>query len=157
MQDVASDRLKELARLHGIELSYVDAGGRIREAITGPLLRVLRVLGAPVDRSGDVAEALRLRREAPWRRGLEPVTVAWDGCADGVSIRLPSAEAGARLRGAVFLEGGGELPGEWDPGRLPDVAAEDFGGVAFVEKRLPLPDRLPWGCHRLVLERGGVA
>src|SRR4051794_40453185 len=145
MQDVASDDLKELARLHGIELSYVDVGGRIREASTGPLLRILRVLGAPVERPGDVAEALRLRREAPWRRGPEPVTVAWDGGPDGGAVRLASGEGGGRLRGTVFREGGGELTREWDLRKLTDVASDDLGRVAFVEKRLPLPDRLPWG------------
>src|SRR3954452_13498173 len=107
MRVAADDELKELARLSGVEPSYEDAGGRLREASPDSLLRVLRVLGAPVERPGDVADALRRRRETLWRRRLEPVMLAWDGGPADVAIRMPSAEAAGRLQGTFHLEEGG--------------------------------------------------
>src|SRR5579871_4937068 len=98
------DSLQELARLHGILPAYDDATGRRREAAPESLLRVLQILGAPAGGMADVADALRQRRRVPWERGLEPVSLAWDGAPAEVTLRLPSRAAEGTLHGRLTLE-----------------------------------------------------
>lgn len=149
------DSLQELAQLHGILPAYDDATGRRREASPESLLRVLQVLGAPVGGMADVPDALRVRRRAPWERGLEPVSLAWDGEPAEVTFRLPSRAAETTLHGHLTLEGGGGQPCTWDLRHRPSVETAELEGETYVAKRLPLPADLPWGYHRLEIERSG--
>ena len=52
------DELKELARLAGVEPAYEDVVGRVREASLESLSRVLQILGVPVERDGEVVDAM---------------------------------------------------------------------------------------------------
>ena len=80
--------------------------------------------------------------------------MAWDGDPSGVTVRLPAAQSSRRLAATVYLEGGEVLNREWDLAKQTAVAGATHGGRSYVEKTLPLDARLPWGCHRLVLEQG---
>src|SRR5204862_7167839 len=71
--------LAELARLYGIQTSYLDMRKLRRKADPEALLLVLRAMGAGVENFNDVPEALRRRRDALQKRTVEPVMVAWDG------------------------------------------------------------------------------
>ena len=71
--------LHELARLYGIQTSYIDMKGERRHAHPESLLLVLRAMGAGVGRIDDAPEALRHRKDALRKRTTEPVMVAWDG------------------------------------------------------------------------------
>src|SRR5262249_12817569 len=71
--------LHELARLYGIQTSYIDMKGERRHAHPEALLLVLRAMGAGVDHIDDAPEALRHRKDALRKRTTEPVMVAWDG------------------------------------------------------------------------------
>src|SRR5690242_3236882 len=102
--------LHELAALYGVETSYWTGWGEQRFAEPEPLLQVLRVLGAPVERPEDVPGALRQRRQEGWQRVVEPVTVAWDGGAPAgpaVVVRWPSGGPAGPLRLHLALESGG--------------------------------------------------
>src|SRR4051794_13263473 len=94
--------LKELARLCGVEPGYVDIRGQRREASPEALLRVLRLLGAPVERVEDASDALRQRREARWLRRVEPVSLAWDGGPADVTVRMAASRKGRPLAATVF-------------------------------------------------------
>jgi 4-alpha-glucanotransferase len=74
-----NDKLKELARLYGIETSYVDMSNIHREADPEALLLVLRMMGAELKGFDDVAHALERRHAELRERAVEPVMVAWDG------------------------------------------------------------------------------
>jgi 4-alpha-glucanotransferase len=71
--------LHELARLYGIQISYIDMKGERRHAHPEALLLVLRAMGAAIDRIDDAPEALRHRKDALRKRTTERVMVAWDG------------------------------------------------------------------------------
>ncbi|PYS50551.1 MAG: 4-alpha-glucanotransferase [Acidobacteria bacterium] len=75
--------LLELAKLYGIETSYVDMAKQRRPADPEALLLVLGALGAGVEKFEDVSQALAQRREELRKRVVEPVMVAWDGKLDG--------------------------------------------------------------------------
>jgi 4-alpha-glucanotransferase len=74
-----NENLIELARLYGIEASYVDMTRQRRDADPDALLLVLRAMGAGVNGMDDVPDALRRRKDEMQKRVVEPVMVAWDG------------------------------------------------------------------------------
>jgi 4-alpha-glucanotransferase len=74
-----NEKLIELARLYGIETSYVDMTQQRRDADPDALLLVLRAMGAGLNGMDDVPDALRRRKDEMQKRAVEPVMVAWDG------------------------------------------------------------------------------
>jgi len=152
-------RLRLLARLHGIQASYVDVSGRTVRASRTTLLATLGALGAPVDSIADVTEALRSRTQDLWRRPLEPVLVAWDGRLGSVRLRLPLWVMHARRRWSLALENGETLDVS-EAFRRADrgvVRAEQVESATFVEMEFEPALQLPEGYHRLELEFGGSA
>lgn len=93
--------LTDLARLYGVQMSYVDMRKRSIAAHPESVLLALRALGAPVRQMDDVAGALKERRDALRRRSAEPVIVAWDGRLSPPSLKLP-----ARSKATITLEDG---------------------------------------------------
>ena len=75
--------LLELARLYGIQTSYLDMAKQRRQADPESLLLVLGAMGAGVEKIEDVGEALARRKHELRNRVVEPVMVAWDGQLDG--------------------------------------------------------------------------
>lgn len=147
--------LYQLAHQCGVETTYVDMAGRDRKASPAALLRVLQVLGLPVAKASDAGQALRERIEQEWRRGLEPVHVAWDGEPAHVSLRLPATQARGTMNCQLVLEDG--TGHSWSC-RLPDLVETGrarLGRRTHVLKRLDLPERLPLGGHHLTVETAG--
>jgi len=71
--------LLQLARLYGIQTSYLDMRKERKSADPVSLLLVLRAMGAGVEKFADVPEALGRRKEELRKRTVEPVMVAWNG------------------------------------------------------------------------------
>ena len=145
-----SSQLEMLAELYGIQATYLDMAGQPRTSPPESLLRVLQTLGAPVARMADVDEAVRKREAAAWQRGVEPVSIAWDDEAGKIALRLRRGDAERKLTGTLLLETGEVRSLGWDLRDLPKFSASE--DMVYVEKQLPLPAGLPWGCHRLLLE-----
>lgn len=141
-----TSELSTLAHLYGVQTSYYDAWGERRSASPEALLAVLRALEAPVESAGDVAEALRARREELAGRLAEPVAVAWDEAPVTVDLRWP-ARQGESLGCHLDREDGGRQAWVFERGLLPQTGPEQY--------RLTLPVRLPFGYHRLRLAAGG--
>jgi 4-alpha-glucanotransferase len=78
-----SRQIRELARLYGIQTSYVDMAKQRRDADPESLLFVLRAMGAGVEKFDDVPETLARRKDELGKRTVEPVIVAWDGKLGG--------------------------------------------------------------------------
>jgi 4-alpha-glucanotransferase len=151
----SNSELKELARLLGVETAYQDVFGQQQEAASESLFQVLRILGAPLQRVADAPDALRERRKAMGSRRLEPVTLAWDGRADGITLRLPERQATAPLRCHLRLEEGEERTWDVDPRQLAVTESTRREGVSYTARSLTLPLSLPLGYHRLQVEAGG--
>ncbi|GIW70832.1 MAG: 4-alpha-glucanotransferase [Planctomycetota bacterium] len=149
--------LYRLARLYGVQTAYRRTDGTACSAGPEALLRVLQVLGAPLERAGEAGAALRARRLQLWRRVVEPVVVLWQGAPPQVRLRLPARPEQGTLRVAVRDEQGQERA--W---RLPvrpqlDGRMRELEGERFVRARLRLPEPPPPGVHRLRIEAGGNA
>ncbi len=148
-----TDRLRELAQLHGVQTGYRGNDGRPHRAADESLRAVLGSLGVPAESPAQLEQAVAAAREAPWARLCPPVAVSWEGGAAHLDLRLPAAAAGAaHLR--LAAEDGAAVR-EWDCplADLPVVAADPGG--RRVARRVRLPSALAWGYHRLDVEAGG--
>ncbi len=147
--------LHQLARLHGIELSYFDIIARQeRAASPESLLAVLLALGAPVEKLADVPAAWRERRQALWRRRSPPVAVARRGRLS-LELRLPAGEADGTLACHLQLENGEIQRWTTQLSTLAAGRAAQIEGLGYFAKRLSFPQPLPDGYHRLSVELGG--
>lgn len=144
--------LHQLARLYGVQTAYYDVAHRRQQASAEALLAVLRALGASVQSLKDVPAALRERRQILWQRLLEPVVVAWDGRPLTMSVRIPSHTADIPLAGHLMMETGKRESWQWNMADLPVLESAEVEGTQYVVKRLPLPEKLPWGYHQFTLE-----
>ncbi len=132
----AAKALRTLARLRGVQTSFVDNGGVRRVAPASTLLAVLRAIGDQLGGTADAPEALRRARLALESEIIPPIVVDWTGVQSAVRVR-PARSPLARLECALTLEDGSVRT--W---RQP--AAES----------LPLPLDLPVGRHHLRVRQG---
>ncbi len=112
-------------------VDWVDAWGKPQVTPDDDLLGVLEALtGAELRTEAQVARmTAELEADVPV---LEPVTVAWDGV-------VPPVEVATTIRDAtLILEDGTETPVRVDPGHI------------------TVPERLPIGYHRLVVNGGDL-
>jgi 4-alpha-glucanotransferase len=150
-----TEALQQLARLYGVQTSYYDVVGRLQQASTEALVRVLRALGAEIERVEDAPPAMRQRKQTQWRRWLDPVTVAWDGTCEGASVRLPGNRAASAINCRLALENGAVQEWSARASDLAQIGSADVESVQYTARRLTIPGRLPLGYHRLQIEIGG--
>ena len=154
-----SDRtpLEELARLVGVETSFHDGLGQHRVCSESSLVAVLRSLGAPLDDARDAHDALRIAQLREWQSVLAPVTVAWDGRAPALSIRLPESRRSGLLRLSVLLDDGDVFERDVQLESLPVVGSAEVDGSRSVELRVDVGRDLPLGRHRVAIDLGSEA
>lgn len=98
-------QLEELARLHGVQTSYVSNAGQIRKASPETLRAVLKTLG--VEAEGDLDAAIQYARNLQLRRIVEPVIVQWDGVLKKAPvIRAKSGTRRAKVEAQIVSESG---------------------------------------------------
>jgi 4-alpha-glucanotransferase len=124
--------LRSLARVMGVHTRYTNGLGKRVIVPPETLVRVCAALGAPLERPGDAADALRAHRNTRNAGLVPPVLVAWNGSLAPLAIR-----ADRPVRAQVHLADGAVVPLERD-------------GAAFRAAQT-----LPWGYHRLTVEASG--
>lgn len=140
-QTVRLSRLRELARLYNVQLTYEDASGKKREATRPALTAVLRKRVG--DRDFD--DALREREHLLSNRFVEPVTVVWGRSKPRVELRLPQQSADTPLEWELQLEDGSARSGRIDLAAVP----AEWSRNGCVGKTVQLPAAVPHGYHRL--------
>jgi 4-alpha-glucanotransferase len=124
--------LRSLARALGVHTRYADGLGRRVVVAPETLVRVCAALGAPIERPGDAAGALRAHWETTKAGLAPPVLVAWDGSLAPVKIssdRPVEAQVHIGEGRVVLLERSGDVFRSSEP--------------------------LPSGYHRLTIEVSG--
>jgi 4-alpha-glucanotransferase len=124
--------LRSLARALGVHTRYTDGLGRRVVVAPETLVRVCAALGAPVERPGDAAGALRAHRETTKAGLVPPVVVAWDGSLAALKISADRA-----VEAQVHIGDGRVVPLE-------------RSGDSFRAS-----EALPGGYHRLTVEVSG--
>ncbi len=148
--------LAQLAREHGVELSYIDISGQTQYASAEALRAVLEAMGVPSATDEQVEEQLRLARRARWSRPIEPVIVAWEG-EGSFNLHLPARLDRGRFSVTLTPEDGS--PPRSSHGRLEDHevdAHDELDGQRWVARQLTLPGPLPHGYYRLQLQVDGT-
>lgn len=147
-------QLRQLALLHGIQHSFRDVAGQLREASEESLVGAIRAFGIPLERPQEVSALLREQQSRLGSQVMEPVAVAWAGEAV-IALRIPVHGLAARYDGCLTLETG---QCRTYAGRLAELRTKrilKLAGATYVVKLLRLPGRLPPGYHRFRLETRG--
>ncbi len=152
---MSTDELNQLARLCGIQTAYRDVSQQRREAKPESLLRILQLLGAPVERVTDAPEALAVRRRECWQTIVQPVVVAWDDRPARVRLRTAAKHASATVRIRMELEGGGEVKYDWKLNEMAAIRQRKLDGKQYVATEFQFPEKFRWGYHRLHVEVAG--
>jgi 4-alpha-glucanotransferase len=124
--------LRSLARAMGVHTRYTNGLGKRVIVAPETLVQVCAALGAPVERAGDAAGALRARRKARKADLVPPVLVAWDGSLTPLAIATDRP-----VQAQVHLEDGSVVPLERS------------------EAGFRAAQPLPHGYHRLAVETSG--
>jgi (1->4)-alpha-D-glucan 1-alpha-D-glucosylmutase len=143
--------IDRLAELVGIEPSYRDYFGH--ETVVGEDTKraFLRALGYPVDSPDAIHAAVVGVEEGPWRRALEPVTVALAGTPLRVSVTLPTTDGARELAWRIVQEDGPTQRGTVRFDALAPSATREVDGIPRERRVLELVVRLPLGYHRFEL------
>jgi 4-alpha-glucanotransferase len=144
-------QLQQLARLEGIQTSYITMAGAVQHAPPETIMAILATLGHPIHTPDDIGSAWTEARRRIWQSALEPVVVAWDGRPIEVSVRLPANFHNRSLRSRLLLEE--PRPGKEKLGPVRPAKGElaDIDGARYRLGKLRLPS-MPLGYHRLEME-----
>ncbi len=137
--DSSQDPFQSLAAELGIQTSYHDVEGRLRQPPTEAIIAIMRAQGVAIDGEGDAPVALETLRKDR-QRIVEPVVVAWDGYLEPVAVSVASGQP--PVIATVVLESGDELALGFNE-RSDTVAFQESGWA------------LPLGYHKLVVQVGG--
>lgn len=146
--------LHGLARLKGVQTSYLAMSKERRAATPESLLTTLRALGLPVTNLRDVPAALRAAQREQVHQVIEPVHVAWQGKRLVIPLQLPERANAGVLCCEWRLENGEIHRHEIRLEKLRVVRAARFAGERFVTRAVPVPARLPMGAHRVAMSFG---
>jgi 4-alpha-glucanotransferase len=149
--------VENTAALYGVEAVWVDIDGQRRSAPVDVVIEVLRRLGAPVDREGDLADAARIRRREIWARVCPPARAVTRGEASSIPLRLPSDDAHGALDWRLRGEGRGLRSGATRVESLPLAGGSTVDGRRYDVRSLPLPTDLPTGRYELTIRHGPSA
>lgn len=155
MNGLLLDRLAEAA---GIESGWWDFFGTFRKVPPDTKLAFLAAMGFPAADDADLAAALAMIEDEPWRRPLAEVSVAVEGAVDhGVEVTLPAHRDGEAIDWVLQEELGGRHRGSFRPMDLALVGERSVAGVFYRKRRLTFPVLPPPGIHCLSIDGGAHA
>src|SRR4029453_10270312 len=153
---IENNLLHEVARLFNIQINPYDGFGRLMQPPPEAILRVLNILGAPVEHMDDLADALRQRRQFLTQRAIDPVIVAWDGGPLRFKLRLPTPLAAAEPRYRIDLESGEFFEGKCQRDFKKKPVERCIEGGGYVGQWIVFPEKLPLGYPLLHLQVGAL-
>jgi 4-alpha-glucanotransferase len=147
--------LNRLARLYNVQTAYYGVRHRRKQVSAESVLGVLKALGAPVASEKDIPSAIRERTLSLRRRLVEPVTVAWNGEQPKIKIGCPEGLADTPITCRLEMENGEQSTWKVNAGGMKELESADVEGVRYVTREITLPQRLPYGYHKITLEVKG--
>jgi 4-alpha-glucanotransferase len=164
----------QLARVVGIQTSYIDTSGKRQYAAPETLTSILELWGIAAHTQRQICDALSLCGLNHWQRNIEPVIVAWDGRRPKIELRIPAAHENQLANCALRFESGQSKSFTVRLNTLRTFKRSRISGLSFVAKELSLPAislthhtscvtrpatrntaTLPHGYHRLEIEIAG--
>ena len=96
--------LHELAKLHGIQLAYIDMAGNKQASSPEVIRELLRSWNIPTDSEADLKNALRDHSVQVSRERVSPVIVLWDGKPQAISVRIPESLSPRQIEFRIVCE-----------------------------------------------------
>ena len=140
------DDLYQLAKLHGIQTSYIDMRGKECHADHDAIRALLRNFTPGIGTRRQILDSVHLELERRRERCLSPVMVAWRGQANQVEFHLTSKESNRRMKVSLTLESGETLKTGGAEAALRSASGSSPRGFS-----LQLPN-LPSGYHEFRVE-----
>jgi len=147
----AKDPLNQLTRLYGVGASYQDFRGRPHEVSRDSRIAILGAMGVDASNTQAIDTALHAFEASSWMRTLPPVVVASAGAAPIVPIAMPVDLHAKQINWTLTLEDGQRREGVATIKDLEIEARAKVDARSFVRCRLPLPQDLPLGYHRVAV------
>lgn len=144
--------LQSLARLHGVQTSFVDMAGKAQSARREIVSAVLKALGAAAENEREIHESLNAARRHLCAQVLEPVIVGWDERPIQIKLHLPARFTG-QLRFQARLENDETLEVRLIRSRI--VNRIEVDGNAYDVRQITI-DGLPFGYHEFTASVGGA-
>ena len=148
--------LDRLALQMGIEPQFKDARGRIVATAAETKRLLLGAMGVPADDDAQVLRALEELERATWLQPLPPVQVL-QPAAGASAIEVVQPQGTHHIVWRILLEDGTDRGERVDWASLELCASRELDGRHLERRRLTLPEDLPWGYHRLMLDEGAAA
>jgi len=148
--ELVNETLARAAAEVGIEPEYTDIWGRRHETPENVSRAILAALGfsAAAGDDAQLEHAVEERAASEWSRPLDPVLVLRED-ADSIALRIPADRSGASVKLEIQWENGDlEHHWFWVP-ELRVLEKRSVDGREFIAKRLPLPNPLRLGYHRI--------
>ena len=142
--------LNALAERVGIEAEFVDALDQPHQTPPEKKRALLKAMDLAADDDAQAEATLKDLDRQEWSRALPPCAVLYAGKTATVPVNLAAGDG--VVRWILTLEDGSEQTGEASFASLQRIAAIELDGKMLERRVLELPDRLPWGYHRLRLE-----
>lgn len=149
------DVVLRLAKLHGVQPSFLDAFGKRRKASMESMARVLHTMGSPAGTEALAKASLRERITELTQRRLDPVTAVWEGKRASAWLRIEKRRARGPVRCALTLESGEVV--RWST-EVTDLPVRELSGPdqkPETRVRIDFPRKLAVGYHRLSVVFGG--
>jgi (1->4)-alpha-D-glucan 1-alpha-D-glucosylmutase len=143
-----NEALWRLATAAGIEERYWDGLGVQRELGEPTAVALLGALG--IDAGTDAAAVAHALADETFLTPLPPAVVIRAAAAT-VTLALPQTRRDETIVWELALENGGRRTGELVAAQLQQLDTREIDGRHYGCFRLPLPDNLPLGYHRLRL------
>jgi 4-alpha-glucanotransferase len=150
LKDLAT-LIERLARARGIGDAYHSYQGELKHFTLATKAAILRAMHCRLDDAAAL-EAQIAESEAAHPVGLLGDVVVLRPGVRAARINTPAIEHNALLRWRVVVDGGFERSGEVRAWSLPERGAHQQDGRWYMLRDLPLPDDLPPGYHRLVVD-----
>lgn len=155
MAPKSSHLLARLAKAYGLETSYEDAQGVLRNPSPEILLAALRALGASLASEAEAESALREKQLRDFSRPLEPVSVHWQGMPFEIQLCLPESTTDNNIPVLLRMESGEIQRLKLRADNASILARESVEGTYYHRKLFRLKTEPPPGIHNLLLETSG--
>lgn len=147
-----TDPLDKLAQLYGVAASYYDFRGDLHEVSRDSRVAILAGMGVDASDEAAIQTAIHAFETSRWMRTLPPVIVATVATPPVVPVAIAEALRVQVVRWTVTLENAERREGF---ASLDSLAIQERGTAneqSFVRYALALPEDLPLGYHRVVIE-----
>ena len=154
--DTFAQNLERAAETSGIDPGFWDIFGRYH-AITETALRaILQAKGFDVATPESLRRSIAGRARQRWERLLPVVCVVSESAPPEISLSAPAEYTGECAHLVINCEDGRTLHTEIPLRDLPQSGSIEMEGLTWISRRLPLPELLPLGYHRITARLGGM-